>query len=129
MTETQTTIVLVTHHTQTIGTGVAIQTHMVPPSITNTTVDNMDGATFTTIFHNVSPPFGGMEKSTTNLHGQDLVIVNHVTNFKAIDNVMDTMLEDVLGEGGNQFHRKVCSNQYQGTQRRTGKKKQGIALN
>ena len=63
----------------------------------------MNGAIFTTIFHNASPQFGGTAKSTTNLHGQDLMIVNHVTNFEAMDNVMDTMLEDVLGEGGSSW--------------------------
>lgn len=32
---------------------------------------------------------------------QNLMIVDHVTNFHVIDDVMDSMVVDVLGEGGS----------------------------
>lgn len=44
-------------------------------------VDNMDGATFAIVICNAIPPLGGTTTSITNLHGQDLMIVDHVINF------------------------------------------------
>ena len=61
----------------------------------------MDGATFTIVICNASPPLGGTMTSITNLHKQDLMIVDLVTNFRAIDDVTNIMLEDVLREGGS----------------------------
>ena len=61
----------------------------------------MDDATFIIVIHNAPPPLGGTTMLTTILYGQDHMIVDHVTNFWAIDVVVDIVLEDVLGEGGS----------------------------
>jgi hypothetical protein len=52
------------------------------PNCDQHNIDNMDGATFTTIICNMSPPLGGTTMLTTNLHKQDLMMVDHVTNFR-----------------------------------------------
>ena len=79
---------------------IPVQTQTVPPTVTITTIDNMDGATFTTIIPNASPPLGRTATLMTNLHGQYLLIVDHVTNYQAIDDVVD------------KFYIKVCSDHH-----------------
>ena len=46
----------------------------------------------------MSPPLGRMATLMTNLDG--LVIVDHITNFQVVNDIMDSMLEDIFGEGG-----------------------------
>jgi hypothetical protein len=58
----------------------------------------MDHVAFTSIIRNASPPLGGMATLMTNLHGP--MIVDHITNFQAVNDIMNTMLEDVFGEEG-----------------------------
>jgi hypothetical protein len=72
-------MVLITHHIQSVGTHVIVQTQSVPLAVTDTTVDNMGGVTFTTIICNPSLPLGGTTTSTTKLHRQELMIMDHVT--------------------------------------------------
>ena len=72
---------------------VAVETQTPHPSVTSTAVDNMNDAAFTTIIRHASPSVPITE--------QELMLIEHVTNFDAVDAVVDNVLEDALGEGSS----------------------------
>jgi hypothetical protein len=49
---------------------------------------------------------------------QDIMIVDHVTEFYVVNNVIGTMLEDMLGEGGSS--QQVSQNDFQQPTREHG---------
>lgn len=68
-----------------------IKTQTIVGPVTNTTMDNMDNVTFTTMSRPTSPPMSGTKL--------EVVLAEFVTTLDAVDSIVDTLLEFVLGDG------------------------------